>query len=213
MSAMMRCLIIALVAAGCSDSSSRNPPAAASGSDTVASPAATVPDICQIAITALDGTTCAAAEVKTGIALARTGIRGIIDKVSQRADAKQIAATCGQLLLALERDVKRAGCALAIGSADRARIDGVMTEFYAQRTAVVATNHPASDAFIAKLAAVRDATCACRDGDASCLDGLTPRLRECGELPADAPQPARTLAGKLLEDASRCAARVRAKGP
>jgi hypothetical protein len=61
---------------------------------------------------------------------------------------------------------------------------------------------------IARIVAVRDAACECKD--AACLDRLDAKLGAIGTLPATAPDAARTLGSKLLEDAGRCASRVRA---
>jgi len=54
---------------------------------------------------------------------------------------------------------------------------------------------------------VRDATCECRD--AACLERVDKQLVAIGTMPETAPQTARTLGSKLLEDAARCANRVR----
>ena len=72
------------------------------------------------------------------------------------------------------------------------------------------TGDAASDAVIARIVAVRDAACECKD--AACLDRVDQQLVAIGTLPATAPDAARTLGSKLLEDAGRCAARVRALG-
>jgi hypothetical protein len=60
---------------------------------------------------------------------------------------------------------------------------------------------------IVKIAAMRDATCECKTG--ACLNEVDKQLLAIGTMPDAAPQTARTLASKLLEDAGRCANRVR----
>jgi hypothetical protein len=82
-----------------------------------------------------------------------------------------------------------------------------LEEWYAQRTAVTPTGDAAADAVIAKIATIRDATCACEKS--ACLDEVDKQLASVGTFADNAPQGARDLGKKLLEDTARCAAKVR----
>ena len=114
---------------------------------------------------------------------------------------------CAQMVLAIEQDAAKLGCTVPIDAAQRTEITALLDAWYGQRTPVVPTGDAASDAFIARIVAVRDAACECRD--MACLDRVDKQLLELGAVPATATAAARTLASKLLGDAGRCASRVR----
>ena len=76
-----------------------------------------------------------------------------------------------------------------------------LDRYFAQRTQVTKTGDPAADDLIAKVAAMRDAACACQDQ--TCLDKL-----QIPSMPAHLPDAARDLVTKLLDDAARCAQRI-----
>ena len=165
-------------------------------------------DICKLGTTALDTATCPTPEVRAQLAQAKKSLDGVVNTVGQTSvDAAQFQIMCAQLLIAIERDAKKLGCTLSIEEARRAEIMTALDAWYARRTPVEKTGHAEADAVIAKLAAIRDATCACKLG--SCLAEVDKQLVAVGTMPAAAPPAARTLGSKLLEDAARCASRVR----
>jgi len=185
-------------------------PAPASGSAPaiVVDAAPTVPTLCQLGATAVDKATCPTPEVRANLAKAKKSLDGIVQTVGQAAaDPEQFQVMCAQLVLAIERDAKKAGCTLAISDVERKDMMAILDTWFARRTAVTQTGDAAADAVIARIAAVRDATCECKD--ATCLERVDKQLISIGTMPPSAPQAARDLGAKLLEDAARCANRVR----
>ena len=204
---MTRVLIVLALVACKDDKPAPQPP---TPSPPVATPRdAAASDACSVARAALAGAKCEKPDDQTGLQQAKRALDGIVDTVGQigAGNPQQFHAACAQLLLALERDTKRTTCTLAFTPAQRSELVQMLESWYAQRTPVEPTGDAAADAFVAKLASVRDATCKCEK--AACLDELTAQLQSVGALPPNAPEAARTLASKLLEDAARCAARVR----
>ncbi len=191
------------------------PPAPAPSADRAppAAPAGPVPDVCRMGLDALGRAACPTPEAQQSLADAKQSIDGIIETLGKvgSADQRQFQVVCGQLLLAIEQDAAKLGCTVPIEPARRKEIAALLEAWYGQRTAVVPTGHAAADAVIAKIAAVRDAACACRDRP--CLEALQQQLGAVGEMPKAAPDAAKLLGSKLLEDAGRCAARVRTQGP
>jgi hypothetical protein len=187
-------------------------PAPAPASGTAAAPAdaaaPAMPDLCKLGGAAIEGATCPTPEARAGLIKMKNSLDGVVQTAGQAsADPQQFSVMCAQLLLALERDAKKQGCTIALSDDKRAEIMKVLDTWYAKRTPVTPTGDAAADAVITKIAAVRDATCQCKDG--TCLDDLTKNLVAVGEMPATAPQAARDLGSALLADAARCANRVR----
>lgn len=166
-------------------------------------------DACRVSKAALDTATCEQAELQTQLMTAKKSIDGIIDALGQigAGNPQQFQVACAELLVAIERDATKAKCVLGMDPAQRAQIVELLEKWYAQRVQVTPTGDAASDAFIAKLAAVRDATCACTD--AACLDRVDKQLAAVGQPPGNLVAAARDVGGKLLEDSQRCAKRVR----
>jgi hypothetical protein len=167
-----------------------------------------LPEICRHGAAAIDNATCPSPDVRASLMQAKKSLDGVVQTVGQTAvDPMQFQVLCAQLVLAIERDAKKLGCTLAIEPAHRTEMTSTLDTWYARRTPVENTGHAAADAVIAKIAAVRDATCECKLG--SCLAEVDKQLVAVGTMPADAPEAARKLGSKLLEDAARCANRVR----
>jgi len=187
------------------------PGAAPAGAATTGAmtPAAPALDVCRISLDALDRATCPTPDGRASILDVKRSVQGAIDAIRKvgGADSLQFQAVCAQLLLAIESDATKLKCAVALDARHRAEINAMLDGWYGQRTPVVPTGDPAADAVIARIAAVRDATCECRDG--ACLDRMTKQLQAVGAMPGSAPDAARTLGNKLLEDAGRCASRAR----
>ena len=205
----MNRVLIVLAFVACKDDKPAAPAAQTpTPSPTVPADAA-VFDACSIARAALAGAKCEKPDDAAGLQQAKRALDGIVETVGQigAGSPQQFHAACAQLLIALERDTKRTTCTLAFTPAQRGDVVQMLETWYAQRTPVEPTGDAAADAFIAKLAAVRDDACKCEK--AACLDQLTAKLQAVGAVPQNAPEAARSLASKLLEDAGRCAARVR----
>lgn len=208
----MKAALVLVLLLGCKSDKPAPAPAPASGTAPAPAPpdaaAPAAPDTCKLGAAAIDGATCPTPEIRAALLKMKTSLDGVVSTVGQAAaDPQQFAVMCAQLLLAIERDAKKQGCTLALADAQRGELVKTLEAWYARRTTVTPTGDAAADAVIAKLAAVRDATCECKTG--ACLEALTPKLAGVGEMPASAPQAARDLGSALLSDASRCATRVR----
>lgn len=157
----------------------------------------------------IEQATCGKPEARQSLLNTRQAIESTIETLGKAAgaDRRQFQVMCAQMLLAIEQDATKLSCKLAIDERQRKEITTFLDAWYGQRTPVVPTGDAAADAVIARIAAVRDAACECRD--AACLDRLDKQLGEVGTMPQTAPAEARTLGSKLLEDAGRCASRVR----
>jgi hypothetical protein len=209
------------VLASCKDKPRESPPASSSGPGPGAPPAArppgaapdpAAPDICRSSLGTIDQTECPTPELQRGLLDTKKAIGGIIETIGKigNPDVRQFQVMCAQMILAIERDAAKLKCAMTIDAGLRKEIAALIDAWYAQRTPVAPTGDAAADAVIARIAAVRDAACVCQD--AACLDRVDQQLTGVGELPAAAPAAARTLGIKLLEDAERCASRLRMLG-
>ena len=203
--------VLLLALAACQAKS--QPPAAGSAAPPVAAgsaapaPVAHTAEVCTGSLAALERSSCGSNEA--GLTTARTSLEGIVNTMTKvgNADPTTYDVVCARMILALERDMGSAGCTLAIDAPLRERIQRTLDAYYNQRTPVTKTGDAASDELIGKLAALRDAACECRAS--ACIDKLDPQLAALPTLPATAPQAARGLASKLLDDAARCAQRAR----
>ncbi|HWO17591.1 MAG TPA: hypothetical protein VNO30_02405 [Kofleriaceae bacterium] len=187
-------------------------PAGPAGGAAAAPPAQNVPDICRLGLDALDNATCTKPEARGSLVDARKAIAHTSETVGKiaEADPRQLQVMCAQMLLAIERDAATLSCTLAIDARRRKEITTLLDAWFGQRTKVTPTGDAAADAVIARIAAVRDAACECRD--VACLDRVDKQLVEIAAMPQAAPEAARALGVRLLEDASRCASRVRTFG-
>jgi hypothetical protein len=213
-------LVVALVACKGKPSPPPSPPPAptSTGSAPAAAPppAAHTAEVCDASLGVLERASCP--QNAAGLSAAKTSLEGIINTMTKVGDADPATYNimCARLLLALERDVAgsgsagsagSAGCTLPIDPELRAKIQRTLDAYFGQHTEVTKTGDAASDAAIAKLAAIRDAACACRTS--ICIDKLGAKMNDMPALPAAAPQAAKDLAGKVLDDAARCAQRAR----
>ena len=223
----MKSLALVLALAACQSKSS--PPAATgsaapapavTGSAAAVSGSATPSavgrraEICEDSLGMLARASCPNNEA--GLRAAKTSFEGLINTMTKLGDGDPTSydITCARILLALERDLQAgsghagsAACALPIDAELRAKVQRTLDAYYNNRVAVTKTGDAASDDAIAKLAALRDAACDCRTS--SCIDALDKRLTELPPLPATAPQAAKDLAGKLLNNSAVCAERAR----
>ena len=195
----MRVLItVALVSAACSKKQEEAPPP----------PPAPAVDVCDLGTRALDRVTCSTGS-GGAIQKARKTFVGFVDAIRKatQADAKQFQIMCAQMLTALEKDASAAGCKLDLAAADRAAIKAVLDAYYTERAKIEPTGDAASDAVIARAVAVREAMCAC--STMQCLEIVDKQLDTIGALPDKAPQAARDLGGRVLDDIGRCETRIR----
>jgi hypothetical protein len=202
----------ATAAPGSAAASAAGSAAAGSAATAPAAPAgAHVAELCQASLGVLDRASCPANDA--GLRAAKTSLTGIINTMTQvgNADPTSYDITCARMLLALERDVGggsgSAACALPIDAELRGKMQRTLDAYYNRRTDVTKTGDAASDDAIGKLAALRDAACDCRTS--ACIDALDAKLTQVPPLTATAPQAAKDLAGKLLDDSARCAERAR----
>jgi len=205
--------VLLLALAAC-QGNSQPPAAGSSAAPPVTAPPVTAPpvvtgtaEVCTGSLAALDASTCASNEA--GLRAARTSLAGIVNTMTKAggADPNTYNIVCARMILALERDIGSAGCKLAIDPPLREHMERLLDAYYNQRTPVTKTGDAASDEMIGKLGALRDTACDCRTS--ACIDKLDPQLAALPTLPATAPQAARDLASKLLDDAARCAQRAR----
>lgn len=211
----MKSLALLLALAACQSKSSPPPAPAPTGSAPAAAAPATPPpvtrtaEVCQASLGVLARASCPGNDA--GLRTARTSLEGIVNTMTKVGDAdpRTYDIMCARLLLALERDVTAgsAGCTLPIDADLRAKIQRTLDAYFNQRTEITKTGDAASDDAIAKLAAIRDAACECRT--AACIDKLDSKANDLPTLPPTAPPPAKDLAGKVLDDAARCAQRAR----
>ena len=217
----MKSLALVLALAACQGKSSPSPAPAPTGSaPAAAAPTGSAPgtpppltrttaEVCQASLGVLDRATCPGNDA--GLRTAKTSLEGIVNTMTKVGDADPHTydIMCARLLLALERDVSAgsSGCTLPIDAELRARIQRTLDAYFNQHTEVTKTGDAASDGAIAKLAAIRDAACECRTS--ACIDKLDAKMNDMPSLPPTAPQAAKDLAGKVLDDAARCAQRAR----
>jgi hypothetical protein len=201
-------VLIALVACKGDEKKPAPAPVPAPASGSAPAPAQPSAPICEIGRAAVAGATCTKPEAGANLQSAGKSFDGLIKTVAQaQADPMQLEVMCAQLVLAIERDARKAECTLKLTGEERKQIGEVIDTWYAKRTPIVATGDAAADAVITKIGEVRDATCACKTQ--ACLDGVDKLLAQVPKMADTAPQAARDLGGKLIEDATRCANRVR----
>jgi hypothetical protein len=209
----MKLVVLVAVLAGC-NGDHKAAPAPASGSAAaatappVAPPVAAVPDVCAAGVRAFDSATCTTAQGTKALAQAKQTLSGTLDiahKVST-GDPHQLQIVCAQLVQALLRDAASLGCKVEFGKADLDQIGVLLEAYYAQRTPVVPTGDANADVVIKRIVAVRDAMCACTD--MTCVARVDKTIDSIGTFAFGAPQAARDLGTKLLEDVSRCEARL-----
>jgi hypothetical protein len=164
-------------------------------------------DLCRQGMAAIDHSSCGSAT--SSLSAARKSLDTIVATAQQTGvtDPHAYEVTCARLVGAIAHDAAKSGCTITFDAGMKAKIAKDVEEYYGQRTPVTPTGDAAADAVIAKVAAMRDAACACKDQ--ACLDKADKQLVVIPAMPATVPQAARDLATKLLDDASRCAQRVK----
>ncbi len=215
--AYLATLALAISIAACQGSKHEPPspppqtaPAPTSASPSTPSPAQppAPPDICAAGTRIFDHATCTSAQGMKVLEQAKRTLNGTLDltKKAASADPHALQIVCAQLIQALSRDAVAQGCKIDLAEADQQQIEVLMAAYYAQRTAVTPSGDTAADAVIAKIVGVRDAMCACED--MKCVAKVDKTIDTIGTFGSNAPQAARDLGGKLLDDVSRCEARL-----
>ncbi len=213
----MKLLPLVLVLGACNPKASAPPAGTGSGAGgsavgapsaaPQAKPVAPADDLCHIGMDAIDHATCGSSAGQ--LQAARRSLETITATVQNTGttDVHAYDTACARLVDAIDHDAKKTGCTLAIDAPTRTRSGKLMDEYYAQRTPVTPTGDAAADAVITKIAAMRDAACACTDQ--ACVDKVDQQVVAIPPMPAGASQAARDLASKVLDDAQRCAERVK----
>jgi hypothetical protein len=199
-------VLVALAACQGSPSGSKSQPApgsaAPSAAPTAAPPVVRTAQVCLDAITVVRNASCGSAA--PSLKAAEASLEGTVAAMAKTGDAsdpEQYDIICSRMLLALEKDAAKLGCTLPIDPKLRTTMLQKLDRYFAQRTPVTKTGDPAADDVIAKVAAMRDAACACQDQ--TCLDKI-----QIPTMPSSLPDAARDLVKKLLDDAERCAQRI-----
>jgi hypothetical protein len=197
----MKLLPLLVALAACQGSPSKSQPAAGSAAPPGAPPVVQRAQICFDAITVVQHASCGSAA--TSLKQAQAGLEGTVAAMQKAGgeDVEKYEVVCSRMLLALEQDAAKLNCTLPIDPNLRTKMMERLSKYFAQRTPVTKTGDAAADALVAKVAAMRDAACACHDQ--ACLDKL-----EVPTMPPTLPDAARDLVTKLLDDASRCAQRI-----
>jgi len=203
--------LVALIASCKGEHAPAPAPGRAAGTEAVPTPAAITVETCQVGVRVFEHVTCKSAAGTMSLDQAKRTLAGMLDVARKAgADPHQLQIVCARMVQALVRDAPSNGCSVTLGGADRTRIKEVLDAWYAERTPVAPTGSGASDVVIGRIVAIRDAMCAC--ADLACLTRVDRQLDSIGTLPSDAPQAAGDLGRKLLDDVSRCEARIRDGG-
>jgi hypothetical protein len=195
-------VLVALAACQGSPSGSKSQPASGSAAPSAPPPVVRTAQVCLDAITVVRNASCGSAA--PSLKAAEASLEGTVAAMAKTGDAsdpEQYDIICSRMLLALEKDAAKLGCTLSIDPKLRTTMTEKLDRYFAQRTPVTKTGDPAADDVIAKVAAMRDAACACQDQ--TCLDKI-----QIPSMPSSLPDAARDLAKKLLDDAERCAQRI-----
>jgi hypothetical protein len=158
--------------------------------------------ICFDAIAVVQHASCGSAA--TSLKAAQAGLEGTVAAMQKAGgeDVEKYETVCSRMLLALEQDAAKLDCTLPIDPDLRSKMVARVDKYFSQQlTPVTKTGDAAADELIAKVAAMRDAACACKDQ--TCLDKL-----EVPTMPPALPAAARDLVTKLLDDAARCSQRI-----
>jgi hypothetical protein len=195
-------VLVALVACQGSSSKTKSQPVSGSAVPPTTPPMVRTAQVCFDAIAVVRNASCGSAA--PSLKAAEASLEGTVAAMAKTGDAsdfEQYDIICSRMLLALEKDAAKLGCTLPIEPKLRTTMSEKLDRYFAQRTPVTKTGDAAADELIAKIAAMRDAACACQDQ--TCLDKL-----QIPSIPAKLPDAARDLATKLLDDAARCAQRI-----
>lgn len=138
----------------------------------------------------------------------KMGLDSLVKLVSEApADAdkrRRVAVTCAVMLEGMMRVEQPKNCPLDVTDDERAELSAFLAAWYGERTAPPTTGNAATDEALVKLAAQRDAACACKN--LTCA-------RDAGSavdasLPADAPPTARDAAAKMIDEVARCKSKL-----
>ncbi len=116
---------------------------------------------------------------------------------------RKVAADCAVMLDSMMRVHQPKNCPLDVTDDERSELTAFLTAWYGERTAVPATLDADATAAMTKVAAHRDAACACATGDCARkaikdLDGAI------AKLPAETANAGDGAAAKMSNEATRC---------
>jgi hypothetical protein len=110
---------------------------------------------------------------------------------------RRVAAQCAVMLDSMTRAEQPQACPLDVTDEERAELAAFLAAWYGERTA------PTRDPAVVKLAAQRDAACACKD--LACARKISSELEGyLGALSSDTAQADREASVKLLDEVARC---------
>ncbi len=193
---MKMALLLGLVACG----GGATAPAVGSGSGSGSNSQPTEIDLCVLGHEALDTLKQCNGKPTLQAAQQFNGVLAMVKK------DPAMQTTCAQMLHTLDENFRKDSCSLPLSPAARTRMYDLVEAWYATRTPVTPTGNPAADAVIAKVVEIRDTACKCNTE--LCLEGVQKSLDTITPFAADAPEVARTLGTALLDDVSRCSARI-----
>ena len=195
-----------IVIAACGGGGNTSAPTTGSGSGSGSTMTAT--DLCELGRDALESLKdCHGKPMGDATRTAKQQFNGVIAMAKQtRSNATELQTSCAQMLHALDNELVKSGCGLPLSANARSRMYDLVEAWYATRTPVAPTGNAAADAVVARVVAIRDATCKCTTEQ--CLEGVQKSLDTITPFAADAPEAARTLGDKLLDDVGRCSARI-----
>ncbi len=117
---------------------------------------------------------------------------------------RRVAVTCAIMLDGMMRAEQPKNCPLDVTDEETAELGKFLASWYGERTPAPKTGNASIDATLVKLAAGRDAACACKD--LGCLRKVSADLDP--GLPTDAPKPATDAAARIMDEVARCKQRL-----
>lgn len=114
-----------------------------------------------------------------------------------------VGGGCAMTLDSMMRAEQPRNCPLDVTDSERKELADFLTAWFAERTDAPTTGNADTDTALGKLAAQRDAACACKD--LACAHKVGDGLDKAKlSLPSDAPAAALAAAGKMIDEVTRC---------
>ena len=110
---------------------------------------------------------------------------------AEPAARRRVAAECAVMLDSMMRAEQPAACPLDVTPGERAELAAFLSDWYGERSAA-----PAGNAELTKLAAQRDAACACKD--LKCLHAAADDMEKSAD----------PIAVKIFDETARCKQRL-----
>jgi hypothetical protein len=128
-----------------------------------------------------------------------------VDEIAAKAPTeptprRRVAAQCAIMVDGMMRAKQPLDCPLDVTDDERAELTAFLAAWYGERTVPAPTGNAAVDEILGKLAAQRDAACACKD--MACVRAAETALEVT--LPADASPAAAGTKAEILDEVARC---------